>query len=216
MGLLDFGILGLLGFWICGLSDYFTFWDCWIFGFGDVGFWGLLELCVLGPALTYVYIFLRVRRKPMCIYIYTQIYVYMYRHVDIYIYIYMIYIIYIYIYIYRDRCRGVPPPPPPRTLLHVIYRKTQVYSDAFRKTQVYVYIYIYIRRPLLVRGIRLRVSNASLLFDSSCQLLSCCSSVILGPGNQADHPQGLPDSGFSLLQQISHLGFCGPRPWKPG
>ena len=30
-------------------------------------------------------------------------------------------------------------------------------------------------------------------------------SVVLGPGNQADHPQGLPDSGFLVLLSIGAL-----------
>ena len=85
-----------------------------------------------------------------------------------------------------------------------------------------------IRRPLLVRGIRLRVSNASLLFDSSCQLygqqishLGFCGPMVLGPGNQADRPQGLPGSGFLVLPGVMKIHEINEKsmkinenPWK--
>ena len=47
-----------------------------------------------------------------------------------------------------------------------------------------------IRRPLLVRGIRLRRSGASLLFSRCGLAVAICNLLVVGPRNRADHPPG--------------------------
>ena len=51
---------------------------------------------------------------------------------------------------------------------------------------------IYIRRPLLVRGIRLRRWKSSLLFSSCSLAVAVCNLLVVGPQKVANHPQRLP------------------------
>ena len=60
-----------------------------------------------------------------------------------------------------------------------------------------------IRRPLLVRGIRLRRWRASLLFSSCSLAVAVCNLQVVGPRKVADHHQGLPCSGFLALPRRS-------------
>ena len=60
-----------------------------------------------------------------------------------------------------------------------------------------------IRRPLLVRGIRLRRSRSSLLFNSCSLAVAVCSLLVVGPGNRPNQPHGLTGTRFPALPRPS-------------
>ena len=68
-----------------------------------------------------------------------------------------------------------------------------------------LYAIIYIRRPLLVRGIRLRVSNASLLSLTLLQLRTADQPsgilwlMVLGPGNPLITSKACPTQDSTLI-----------------